>query len=73
MAYEPDTYFSDEDLIEKINKLKGQPPNSLGIMRQIKYCLFERKKRISYEIAKQFLLGFSNNEGFISLIMKNPN
>jgi hypothetical protein len=64
---------SDEDLFEKINKLKGQPANSLAVIRQIKYCLFERKKRISYDIAKQFLLGFGNNEGFVYLIMKNSN
>ena len=55
---EPHPVITDEDLIEKVYVLGHQPFNALKILKQIHGALSDRKKKISYDVAKQILTGY---------------
>jgi hypothetical protein len=53
--------------------LNHQPINSLTIIQQIRGALFNRRKSVSYGVAKEVISGSAYEEGLISVILNNSN
>lgn len=63
----------DDYLLRCVARLNDPERNALEIFELVKQSMADRKKRVTYEVAKQMLAGFNECSGLLPLVLSEQN